>query len=475
MNNYHNYNKPCGCKEKKVPCGCEEPQICGCSQKYDFLCSFYSGNPLNPIGIEPGMDGNTVVRMLVNYIDAEIADISFNPTVIKSIGDKIDIYKGLSDNFVHEIKSIQGQPNGGVIVENVSAVPGDCNSPGDYINVKIDENWLRNYLLENICGIIVQAGCSVTPPVHNPVTTDIIKSTANRTDVILSDTDFTSHFTDSLGHTLGSISLTGPVTGYSFNNAPYVVGTELTLAQITAGTLKYTPDNIDTLYTKTVTYKAKDSVGSVSNNSSIIINVAAKVFLVFNTPTVALIRSVPNSVPSTIGFINGTGQNMANGHVLVNQGTVGQPGYLKVMTTAQTTLSGTGVIPVIVESVPTASQANQTVSYTFDGSTGNINLTYNSNPATQDVIVDLDNRDIHTFTTQEFLTKYTDFDGDTMTEMRATGNVSNYLFNGVPYVSGTWIPVNNIDHLSYTGANQNAAYQQITPWSAKDAQGNIST
>ena len=44
-------NKNCGCKKSK-PCGCEQPEICGCKTKHDLLCSFYSGAPLIPSGID---------------------------------------------------------------------------------------------------------------------------------------------------------------------------------------------------------------------------------------------------------------------------------------------------------------------------------------------------------------------------------------------------------------------------------------
>jgi hypothetical protein len=473
-----NKHKNCGCNHHHVHgyCDChKEPHFNSCDPKTDLLCTYYSAERLLPSKIEPGDDGITVVKKLNTALEDLSEQINIDPTNIDSIGGKVDIYKGLSAAFIHEIKSIQGEK--GVIVENIIPPGQSCNNSTEYINVRIDTAWLTDFLNQwiltvDLCPLI--ENCT-TPPIHTPGTTDIVKSIINRGEYIFNVNDFLTHFTDSQGHPLASINITGTTNGYTFNNAPYVSGTELTLAQITSGTLKYTGDNLDTAYVKTVSYKAKDSMGVDSNTSEIIINVGAKVFLTFNTPTVNLIRGVANTKTSSIGYSNGTGQLMGNGLVLIIQGTPGQPGYLKVTTTTQTTLTTSGTIPILVESFPNLAQADQNVPFTFDGSVGNIHLVYNSNPVTQDVIVDLGNRGSHTFTTAEFLSKYTDFDMDAMIEMRATGNVSNYLFNGLPYVAGTWIPVNDIDELTYTGANQNAAYQQMTPWQAKDAQGNIST
>lgn len=214
--------------------------------------------------------------------------------------------------------------------------------------------------------------------------------------------------------------------------------------------------------------------------ADIIINVAAKIFINFSPVTVNLIRNENNTVPTTLNYSSGTGQTMTAGEVLYTVGTPGTPGFLQVVSVNNITLSGTGSISINVISFPTSTQSNQTVNFTFDGSTVTLNLTYNSRPVVSDVNINLANRGTHNFTTAEFLSSYTDFDADAMVEMRATGIVTGYEYdvngvnNYVPYVSGTWIPVNNIARLRFKAANQNAAYVQSNPWFAKDAQGNIS-
>lgn len=213
---------------------------------------------------------------------------------------------------------------------------------------------------------------------------------------------------------------------------------------------------------------------------NIILNVAAKIFLNFMPMTVNLIREQDNTVPVTLSYSSGTGQTMNAGQQLYNVGTPGQPGYLRVTVNSNTTLTGTGTVPLTVASHPTSTQANQTVTFQFDQSDITLNLTYNSNPVTSDVNISIANRSTRNFTTAEFVAAYTDFDGDNLAEIMATGNMDGYEYdvngtnNYVPYTASTWIPVNNIARLRYVALNQNTAYGKTNPWFAKDTQGNIS-
>lgn len=215
--------------------------------------------------------------------------------------------------------------------------------------------------------------------------------------------------------------------------------------------------------------------------ANIIINVDAKVFINFSPTSATLIREQSNSVPITLSYSNGTGQTMAAGQVLYTVGTSGSPGFLRVVIVNTATLTGSGTINLVINSIPTSTQANQTINTTFDQSTITINLVYNSRPVTSDVNISITNRATHGFTTTEFLNSYTDFDSDVMSEIMATGNTDGYEYdlngtsNWLPYTSGNWIPVNSITRLRYVALNQNAAYTKTNPWFAKDSQGNISS
>jgi hypothetical protein len=215
--------------------------------------------------------------------------------------------------------------------------------------------------------------------------------------------------------------------------------------------------------------------------SNIIFNVAVKQFINFSPVTVTLIREQTNSVPTTLNYSNGTGQTMTAGQVLYSVGTSGTLGFIEVVVQSSVTLNGSGTINIVVNSYPTATQTNQTITPVFDQSNITINLVYNSKPVTSNVNISLENRGTHSFTTTEFVNSYTDYDSDALSAIMATGDVTGYQYdingtnNWVAYTAGTWIPVSNITRLRYVALDQNDAYTKSNPWFAKDSQGNISS
>ena len=96
------------CNQKN--CGCKDAHICGCDIKLDLLCAFYSGKDLEPLGITQGMDGNTVIKIINDFLQ----QIELDPTIITNVGNGVELYKGLSDEYKHEIKTlVQGE---GIII-----------------------------------------------------------------------------------------------------------------------------------------------------------------------------------------------------------------------------------------------------------------------------------------------------------------------------------------------------------------------
>ena len=214
--------------------------------------------------------------------------------------------------------------------------------------------------------------------------------------------------------------------------------------------------------------------------ANIVFNVAGKVFLNFSPISAHLIREKSNTVPVTLNYTNGTGQTMTAGQVLYTSGISGQLGFLEVVVNSTTTLTGTGSVPLTVNSKPTATQANQNVPFDFDQSTITLNLTYNSIPQNTDINLTTANRTEYVFKVTDFTNHFSDFDGDSLAEVMAMGTMTGYLYdvngtnNFLPYAPGTWIPINNVVRLKFKPADQNAAYSQSNPWFAKDSQGNIS-
>lgn len=128
---------PCGCG-KSDPCGCNKPILCGCKTKVDLLCTYYSGVHLDPLNIPPGTDGNTVIKIINDYIKEILLNLELDPTVITSVGNGFEVYKGLSDEFRHEIKSVlEGE---GIKITEQS----------DTLTVSIDPLWIENNVNINI-------------------------------------------------------------------------------------------------------------------------------------------------------------------------------------------------------------------------------------------------------------------------------------------------------------------------------------
>lgn len=474
-------NKDCGCK-KHTPCGCEEFQVGSCTNKVELLCTTYTGVPLTTIEVEPGLDGNSVIKAINDYLEelpgSEDADI-----LMDNVGGQIEIYKGINlGTFIHEFKTLRGIE--GIIVRD--KIASDCENGGNVVDVLIDKNWLTGFLNQwiqtvDLCPLI--QGCTTPPePTEDPVVTAIVKSLVNRAIYTFTSIDFTSHYSDADAHPLNSITITGSnLAGFKYNNLQLVSGTEISLFDIASGLLTYTGDDTDIAYNKTVSYKAKDSSGAFSNVSTITFNVAEKILLVFNTPTVNLTRGISNTKTSSITFSNGTGQNIPSGHVFINQGTVGQPGHLRITSTSQVVATGTGSIPIQIVSTPQSTQSNQTVNYNYDGSSAAINLTYMSIPIVNN---DINKTALYlqtvNFANTDFTSNSFDFDGDIVevrilpqTSLGAPSSLTGYKYNGANY-TGEWININNLSGITYVPDNNTVGYNKKNKWQVRDSQGNTS-
>lgn len=208
----------------------------------------------------------------------------------------------------------------------------------------------------------------------------------------------------------------------------------------------------------------------------LIISVRAKQRIALNRATVSFLRSVDATKSINIGYSNGTGQQLAAGTILYTLGVVNTLDYIRVVTTTLTTLQGTGTFNVSISTLPNSSQANQSISYNIDGTTGIIDFTYNSAPITDDVLVETDNRTNYVFSSADFLNSITDPDGDTISEVAIFVDVTGIQFDGSPYILGTWIALSDLDQgkLVYIPLDQDAEYQHNAQYKARDINGNES-
>ena len=291
-------------------CGCNKPVIVGCENQVDLECVYYTGDKLDPLNINSGANGNSILKIINDYIKNVLENLEVPETHIANIGNKIGIYKSLSASFIHEFKTLSGIE--GIVIEN----------KGDYIEFSVDTEWLldniiilfenqtfkdffinynkdifntdiwkvffeqyiktmfstlgfqyffANYIknifttgLIDICELI--QGCipqTNNPPVMNG---DVTYNVANRVvNFPLNTNDFTSKYFDAEGDAFVSIKITGgDLTGLiKADLTPLAVNDIIPVNQISQ--IKFNGKNQDPGYTQTVTYVAINSAGQQSN------------------------------------------------------------------------------------------------------------------------------------------------------------------------------------------------------------------
>ena len=74
-----------GCKEQGVvlssPCEKPKKDNCGCTDKVDLICSYYTGVEYEDIGIEKNMNGNIIIQILAEYMKAAFDNIECCRTI----------------------------------------------------------------------------------------------------------------------------------------------------------------------------------------------------------------------------------------------------------------------------------------------------------------------------------------------------------------------------------------------------------
>lgn len=201
-----------------------------------------------------------------------------------------------------------------------------------------------------------------------------------------------------------------------------------------------------------------------------------KRYLVFTPANVTFIRGDSSSKNVAINYSNGSNQTLTAGQELYVSGTVGNQGYLSVKVTNNTILSNSGSLLVTITHYPSASQTAQTINFNYDGSQVQIVFSYNSLPVTSNINLNTNNRTSYVIKTDDILSKVTDFDGDAITAVSLSTNVTGYVYKGVAYVAGTFVPMQDIadGFLIYAPLNQNGEYSKTVKYSVKDSFGNTS-
>ena len=96
-------------KPRQTPCGCQEPieKECGCvGGTREFKCTIYTGEPLVNIDVNKGYDGDRVLEQIDKSVWQVWDTLDGVTDQIDSIGNGTRIYNGLSEDAIHEIKSL---------------------------------------------------------------------------------------------------------------------------------------------------------------------------------------------------------------------------------------------------------------------------------------------------------------------------------------------------------------------------------
>jgi len=87
----------------------------------------------------------------------------------------------------------------------------------------------------------------------------------NRTDRIVTLSDFTGYWSDYDNDSIGFITIYNTDNNLLFDNIVYVSGTPISASDISLGKLKYSPDDVDNQYNDDYDYTITDTAGNISN------------------------------------------------------------------------------------------------------------------------------------------------------------------------------------------------------------------
>ena len=206
------------------------------------------------------------------------------------------------------------------------------------------------------------------------------------------------------------------------------------------------------------------------------IKVLGKTKISFTNATLSFIREEQTTKELTISYQNGTGQSLTANQILFTQGTNNQIGFLQIKVLNNSVLNGNGTFTISVTNYPTSSEVNATKSITIDGSVLSISFYYNSRPVTNDIEISVLNRTVKVIDATVFLNNFTDYDGDSISEIAFYGDVSNIKVDGVSYVEGTYISLSlfSSNKVTYTPNDTDNAYEVSLTYKIKDTAGNTS-
>ena len=393
-------------------CGCSKPVLNGCPSQTDLGCTYYTGDKLDPLNIDKGTNGNSIIKIINDYIKNVLERLEVPPTRISNIGNKVGIYKDLSDQFIHEFKSLSGIE--GIII----------NSTNDYIEISVDTEWL----LDNIILLF-----------NNQTFKDFFVEYNKN----LFETNTWKVFLESYLQTMFStVNFQQFFAEYISN---LMTSNKIDICNIIRSC------NIDCNCADTYADCIKLGTG-VNYSDSIIKD------YVYTGQSSKTIKVVNNCSTSFV----------LNSQTLFSESTEGSNFVASI---GSTTIPGntTVDVPVYYNGSYKGSLLSLNYTITINGTTANYNLNViipDVAPVTQDSTIELSNRENTIVSSADLI--YSDSNGDQITNVRFIGDTSKLFTDSgytIQYISGTELPITFM--LYYKAPDQDPLYSYQIQYNVK--------
>ena len=204
--------------------------------------------------------------------------------------------------------------------------------------------------------------------------------------------------------------------------------------------------------------------------------VKAKEMITFQSGSISFVRGSQETKPLNISYSNGNGYTLADGTTLLTEGTTTIQNFLSIVVDGNQTLTGTGVLNLLITRFPNGTQSADMRTLTIDGSQLIINFNFSSKPVATDMEIEVDNRINKVVTVAHFIPYVTDYDGVDIAYITIYNADNNLKYNGSPYINGTPISANDIANglLVYHPDNTDLQYNDDYDYTVTDSQGNSS-
>ena len=490
-------------------CGCSKPVLNGCLEQVDLECTYYTGDKLDPLNIDKGTNGNSIIKIINDYIKNVLERLEVPPTRISNIGNKVGIYKDLSDQFIHEFKSLSGIE--GIII----------NSTNDYIEISVDTDWLldniknifetniwkvflesylqtmfstinfqeffaeyiTNLMTSNkidICNIIksctIDCNCEDT---HSPtISSNIVYTVNNRSTINLSQADFTGIYSDDLNHLPVNIKIKeGNYNNVLYNGSP--ITTDMLIPISNVNMVTFTGENIDTSYTQQFGFSIVNNNNEETQVRYVVLNVSQKADTYADCIKLGTEVNYSDSIikdyvytgqsSKTIKVVNNCSTSFVlNAQTIFSEAAEGSNFVASI---GSTTIPGntTVDVPVYYNGSYKGSLLSLNYTITINGTTANYNLNViipDVAPVTQDSTIELSNRENTIVSSADLI--YSDSNGDQITNVRFIGDTSKLFTDSgytIQYISGTELPITFM--LYYKAPDQDPLYSYQVQYNVK--------